>query len=265
MSSRKRWRLAIGLVVLVAVGVGVAAALQQLRGAERDIPTARVKRGTLELKTYTTGELRPARTSMLIAPPVSGTLQIVELAKSGTLVKSGDVVIEFDPSEQEYNLEQNRSVLMQAEQEITKQRADMEVQASQDRVALVQARFDVRRAELEVTKNELVSAIDAKKNELALSEAKRRLAQLEQDVKSREVTGKAALAVLEEKRNKARLDMQQAQGNIDKMTIRAPITGMVSVKENRDSTGGFFTSGIVLPEYRAGDLTSPGRNIAEVL
>ena len=202
---------------------------------------------------------------MLTAPPVSGTLQIVSLLKTGTLVKSGDVVLEFDPSEQEYNLEQARSQVLQAEQEITKGKADAAVQTAQDQVALLKAKFDVRRAELEVSRNELVSAIDARKNLLNLEEARRRLAEMEKNIESRKTSNAASLAVLEEKRNKERLNMQQAQQNIDNMRVRAPLDGLVAVKENRDSTGGFFTTGMVLPEYREGDLVWPGRFIAEVL
>ena len=79
--------------------------------------------------------------------------------------------MEFDPSEQHYKLDQNRSELLQAEQEITKAKADAAVVAAQDKVALLKARFDVRRAELDVQKNELVSTIDARKNDLALEQA----------------------------------------------------------------------------------------------
>src|SRR4051812_39994776 len=69
--------------------------------------------------------------------------------------EKGDLVMEFDPSEQRYKLEQNRSELLQAEQEIAKAKADAAVVAAQDKVALLKARFDVRRAELDVQKNEL--------------------------------------------------------------------------------------------------------------
>lgn len=267
MSRKRKLRFGIAVVALVVVGTGVAAGWQRLRAASRagGIPTTRVQRGNLELKVYTTGELRPAKSAMLTAPPVSGTLQIVTLLKTGTLVKAGDLVIEFDPSEQEYNLEQARSQVLQAEQEITKSKADAAVQAAQDQVALLKAKFDVRRAELEVSRNELVSAIDARKNLLNLEEARRRLAQLEKDMESRKTSSLASLAVVEEKRNKERLAMQQAQQNIDNMRVRAPLDGLVAVKENRDSTGGFFTTGMVLPEYREGDLVWPGRFIAEVL
>src|SRR6202012_4416267 len=88
-------------------------------------------------------------------------------------VKKGDVVIEFDPSEQRYKLEQSRSELMQAEQEITKAKADATVLAAQDKVALLKDQYAVRSAQLDVQKNELLSKIDADKNLLALQQAQR--------------------------------------------------------------------------------------------
>ncbi|HLY61443.1 MAG TPA: HlyD family efflux transporter periplasmic adaptor subunit [Terriglobia bacterium] len=265
MSLRKTIRLGINLFILSLVGVVGATAFQETSGPRSGIPTTRVKRGMVETRVYTNGELRPSKTAMLVAPPVGGTLQIVHLTKTGTRVNANDVVLEFDPSEQEFNLDQAKSDVAQAEQEITKSKADAAVQASQDEVDLLKARFDVRRAELDVSKNELLSAIDGKKNLLTREEAKRHLEQLQQDIKSRTASGQATIAVSEEKRNKARITMQQAQANIEKMIIRAPLSGLVAVKENVDSTGGFFTTGMVLPEYREGDQVQPGRLVAQVL
>jgi HlyD family secretion protein len=262
--KRTLWYLVI-FAGVAFVAAGVARGLQQLRSAATEIPTMRVQRGALQLNVYTTGELRPVRSAMLVAPPVGGTLQIVRLTKTGARVNAGDVVIEFDPSEQQFNLEQARSELLQAEQEIIKMKADSTVQAAQDKVDLLTARFDVRRADLEVSRNDLVSAIDAKKNLLNLEEARRKLAQLEQDVQSRQVSNQAQLAVLEEKKNKARLSMQQAQQSIENMQVRAPIDGLVAIKENQDASGGFFFQGMALPEYREGDQVWPGRMVAQIL
>ena len=257
----------IVVVVMAALAVGVRAAISQFRPVEKQIPTARVKRGTLEIRVYSRGELRPTNSMMLMAPPVvgGGALQIVKLLKTGTRVNPGDVVIEFDPSEQEYKLEQAQSGLAEAEQQIAKSKADAAVSAAQDKVSLLKARFDVRRAELDVSRNELLSTIDAQKNVLALDEAKRRLAQLEQDVKSRVASNAASLAVLEEKRNKSRLDMQQAQQAIDSMHVKSTMGGVVAIKDNMDAMGGFFFTGMVLPEYREGDVVRSGRPVAEVL
>lgn len=230
------------------------------------IPVGSVKRGDLAMRVYVTGELRASQSQMLTAPPIGGgALQITHLLHTGTAVKKGDLVIEFDPAEQRYNLEQQRSELMQAEQEITKAKADAAVVAAQDKVALLKARFDVRRAELDVQKNELVSPIDAQKNNLALEGAKRVLAELEQDVKSRSVSNEASISLAQEKRNKAKLAMDQAQGNIEKMRVTAPMDGLIALEKNEGAAGGFFFSGMSLPEYREGDQVEPGRTVGQVI
>jgi multidrug efflux pump subunit AcrA (membrane-fusion protein) len=260
---RRRWIVAG--TVLVAVAVLLAGVARSWPAGREPVPTARVVRGKLKLDVHATGELRAARSLSLTAPPVGGSLRLVHLSDTGTAVKSGDLVVEFDPAEQQYQLEQSRSELAQAEQEIVKMRADTEVQAAQDQVDLLTARFDVRRADLDAAAGEeLVGAIEAHKRRLAVEEARRRLDQLEEDVKSRAETTRASLAVVEEKRTKARLATERAQQVIDSLTVRAPLDGLVVVKENRDASGGFFFSGMALPEYHAGDTVSPGRPVVDV-
>jgi HlyD family secretion protein len=267
MRSQRAITWAVVAVVLCAV-VGVVAAVRRGSPAATgdDIPTGLAKRGDLDMKVYVNGELRASHSEMLTAPPIGGgALQITHLLHTGTAVKKGDLVMAFDPSEQRYKLDQSRSELMQADQEITKARADAAVVAAQDKVALLKARFDVRRAELDVLKNELVSSIDARKNDLALEQAKRVLAELEQDVKSRSASGEAAISLAEEKRNKAKLAMDQAQDNINKMRVTAPMDGLVALEKNQGAAGGFFFSGMSLPEYHEGDQVEPGRSVGQVI
>jgi HlyD family secretion protein len=258
------------LLPLVAIGIvaAVAAAAVAVPGlpVRRDaVPTARVTKGPLKPTVHATGELRAGRTVTMVTPPVGGMLRIVTLVQTGMPVKSGDIVAEFDPADQQYALEQAKSELDEAEQTIVKMKADAAVQGAQDEVALLTARFDVRRGELDTTANEFIGALEAQKNLLSLEEARRRLAQLLEDVKSRAATNQASLAVSLEKRNKAQLSMQRAQQVIDSLVMRAPFDGVVSLKENRDASGGMIFWGMVLPEYRAGDQISPGRPVADVI
>jgi HlyD family secretion protein len=256
----------VAVILVGAVAVVAAARRSSIPARDGQIPVSQVKRGDLELKVVATGELRANHTIMLTAPPVGGgALQITRLSHTGVPVKKGDIVIEFDPSEQRYKLEQNRSELLQADQEITKAKADAAVLEAQDKVALLKARFDVRRAELDVQKNELVSVIDGKKNQLALEQAQRVLAELEQDIKSHTASGQATIYLAQEKRNKAKLAMDQARQNIEKMRVPAAIDGLVSIEKNREATGGFFFDGMTLPDFREGDQVQPGTSIAEVI
>jgi HlyD family secretion protein len=213
---------------------------------------------------YTVGELRGTRSVQLAVPPMGGQLQIVKLADTGDALKAGDLVVEFDASEQEFNLEQARFDLALAEQDVVKADAQAAVQTAEDEVALLHARYDVRRAELDVQSNELVSAIKAQQNVIVLDEARQRLAQLEADVKIHRETSRASGAGLNEKRVKAQLSVQVAERNIESLRVRAPFDGFVTVRTNFNAFGGIGFPG-VMPDFRVGDATFAGQPIADLI
>lgn len=255
--------ISLALVLIAGIAISRASHKTQLTSSADDIPTAAVKRGELDLRVYTTGELEAKNSVTLSAPPVAGaSLQITHLLHTGAVVKKGDVVIEFDPTEQHYVLEQSRSELHQAEQDILKAKSDAAVQKAQDDVALLKGRYDVRQAELEVQKNELVSSIDAQKNKLALDQARRALAELEQDIQSHGTTGQTGIDLAQEKWNKAKLSMDVAQQNIQKMRVATSTDGLVSIEKN--ITGDFF-SGMAVPDFHEGDRVQPGAGIVRVI
>jgi HlyD family secretion protein len=266
MSSKQRTRAAAFLLALALGGSSIACRQSTVLARDAEVPTTTVKELDLQLKVFTKGALHTEQSRVVSAPPIAGgTLQIVQLAASGAQVHTGDVILEFDPSQQEYNLAQNRSDLEQADQEIVKAKADAAVQTAEDQTALLKAKYAVRKAELEVSKNEILSQIDGQKNVLALDEAKRALTQLEQDIRSHGASNDAALAISQEKHHKARLEMDQAELNIKNMKITSPIDGLMVIHGNRDSTGGFFMGGMTLPDYHVGDQVNPGSSIAEVI
>jgi HlyD family secretion protein len=252
------------VLAVLAIGATLALAVPALPDRKPDIPSTRVLRGPLKLTVYATGELRAGRIATLVTPSAGGMLRLVKLVPTGASVKKNDVVFEIDPADQEFALAQAKSELAEAEQQIVKLNADNAVKAAEDEVALLTARYDVRRGVLDTAANDLIGAIDAQKNVLTLQEARARLAQLEQDVKERAATNQAALAVVLEQRNKARLAIERAETIIDSLVVKAPLDGVVAAKENRDAAGNFFF-GQTLPEYRQGDLTSAGRAIADVI
>jgi HlyD family secretion protein len=262
---KRRFLLAAVGIAIVGLGAAMTIAVPRLPERGSTVPTARVTKSPLKLTVHGTGDLRAGRTIALVAPPVGGgSLRIIKLVQTGGAVKANEAVMEFDPADQQHALDQAKSELAEAEQEIVKMKADAAVQKAQDDVALLTAKFDVRRGDLDVSGNEFIAALDAKKNLLSLEEARRRLAQLEEDIKSRAQTNRASLLVVEEKRTKALLATQRVQQVIDSLVLRAPLDGVVSLKENRDAAGGFFF-GQTLPEYREGDQVGPGRPVADVI
>jgi HlyD family secretion protein len=253
----------VGIVLLAGVVTGTRATLSNLQPRGPVVPTAEVKRGQVDTSVQVTGELKATRSELLTAPASGAQLRILHLAQTGTPVKKGDLIVGFDPSDQEYQVEEQKSMLLEANLEIEKLLADNAAQKAQDDVDLLTAKFDVRKAELDVQANEIVTPIQARKNALTLEEAKRRLAQLEEDVSSRAKSNDAALAVAEEKRHKAKITIDQAQRLLDQMELRATMDGVVAVRENRETN--FMFWGMTFAEYRQGDTVGPGRLVAEVL
>jgi multidrug efflux pump subunit AcrA (membrane-fusion protein) len=264
MNRRRIVQFGIALALVAGAFFGARAGWAALRPQAAGIPTARVLRGEVDTSIHATGELKSTKTTTLTAPAVGGQLRLVTLKPTGAAVTAGEIVMAFDPSDQENKLLESRAELLEADLEIEKLNVDNAVQIAQDKVDLLTARFDVRKAELDITGNELLSAIKARQNELTLEEARRRLAQLDEDVKSHATTSQAAMAVLAEKRNKAQLAMTQAQQTIESMIVRAKADGIIAVSPNRDGMN-FGYPGMVVPDYREGDNVSSGRQVAELL
>jgi HlyD family secretion protein len=243
------------------------ASISGLQKPQAHIPTARVARGPVEIDIHALGELRPSKSTTIVAPVMSGgMMQIIYLAKSGTRVKKGDLVVQLDPSEQEYNLEQSRSQLEEAEQQIIKVKADQEVKAAQNKVSLLKAQYKVSRAEFKVQGNELLGAIEAKKNGIDLNDAKCNYEQIQRDSESRASADGADLVMQNVARMKAEMAMKLAQQNIDNMTFNAPADGIVVLAQNVDSlnSGGMINSMSEIPELREGDQVYPGRPLATI-
>jgi HlyD family secretion protein len=260
---KRPWLIGIAMMILV---LGVAAAgWSRVAPAASRIPTAPLRLGTVEVRVNAAGDLRATRTTQFFVPPMGGQLTIVSLVNSGAAVRAGDVIAEFDPSEQEFALEQANFDLLLADQEIAKAEAEAAVLAADDEVALLTARFDVRRAELDARANELVGTLIAKQNLLLLEEAKGRLAALEKEVQTHRATSKASTAMIREKRAKSMSAVAMARRNIDNLRVVAPFDGFVSVRQNMNALGGIVFFGASMPDFKAGDSANPGTLFAELI
>jgi HlyD family secretion protein len=260
--GRIGWTIA-GVFAVAGLGFGARAATGVLVPAGAAVPTGTVTRGTLTADLITTGEVKATKTDLLVVPPTGSPLRIRTLVPAGTRVKRGDTVVSFDPTDQEKTVEEQQSVLREAQLEIARTLAASAARQAQDELDLQVARFDVRKAELDVQANEVRPPLEARKAQLTLDEARNRLAQLEADRASRSQSDEAALAVAREKETKARLAITVATTILSRMVLRASMDGVVSVKDNLNISFGY--QGMTLNEHRVGDQVQAGSTIAEVL
>jgi HlyD family secretion protein len=227
-----------------------------------DIPTTTVKKSDVTFTVTAKGELQGGKSEMLTAPMMGGAqLVLTKLSNSGELVKEGDVVVQFDTTEQEFKLKEAEADLAEAEQQVIQAQADSDAKAEEAQYELAQAKADLRQAELEARRNPLLAAITARQNTLAVEAARDKLRQLEHDIPNRQANSTAGIAIQEAARNKAKVQAETARHNIESMTLKAHRSGYVSIQPNAT---GMFMGGMSLPSLQVGDTVRPGMAVVQI-
>jgi RND family efflux transporter MFP subunit len=257
--SRRARRGAIATVVVLGlVIVGVFAGVG--RGSAPALPTADVVKGEFVDALEIRGEIRPVKSIVMSAPLQSGELQIVTLARSGAMVKPGDVLVEFDASTLRRTIQEKQSELKQAEAEIEQAAAQAKITREQNSTALMKAKYDIERAKLDVQRGDTVSRIENEQARLGLADAEQRLRELEARLKSDDASIEADRAAKQRKREKALFDLQRAERGAQNLQLTAPAAGMVNVLPNYRASGPFSAE----QEFRQGDRAWPGAAVIEL-
>jgi len=186
-----------------------------------------------------------------------GALTITKLAGSGTHVKRGDLLVEFDRQGQMRTFFDKLAEYENLVEEVIQEQAKQDATRAKDETALRQAENDVKNAELEMQKVELLSRIEAEKVQETLEASKATLQQLREtfDLKRREA--RAAILIREIQRDRTRASMVHAQANADLMQVRSPIDGLVVLNAiwKEDKMG----------EVQEGDQIRPGQPFMQVV
>jgi HlyD family secretion protein len=263
-----RLKTAIGLLVGAAfIALGAWASVGLFRAANlapaSEVPFTSVKHGNVTFAVYARGELQGGNSQMLTAPMVGGSnLVLTSLRGQGEVVKSGDVIAEFDTTEQAFKLREAESDLAEADQKVIQAQAQMDAKEEEDNYLVIKARSDVVQAELDVRKNPIVSAISAKQADLALEAARATLGQLERDMANRKATSQAGVQIQEAGRVKAKVQAETARKNIEMMTLRAPADGYANVQNNNNTQMMF--PGMYLPMLQVGDTVRAGMGVVQI-
>jgi HlyD family secretion protein len=256
--NRRRWTvLAVSAVVLAGIVFGT---VRMSRAAGTKLPTAEAKLGEFVDYIQVRGEVKALKSIYISAPSNAGDIQILKLAKSGSAVKKNDVVVQFDTTNQQRNLEQRRSELRQAEAEIDRMKAQLRMAEEQTLTDLTKARYDVERAKLDLSKAEILSQIEGEKSKLALSDAEQKLHELEQKLQSDRGGAAADIESRKQKREKSLYDVRLSETAIAAMTRIAPADGTVTIMPNNRNRG----PGGNAPEFKEGDRAWPGTTIVEL-
>src|SRR5450759_348560 len=259
-SNPRRAKIITWTVGLALCGGGAIAAYRYTGTTEVEVPVARVRRGEFIISVHTRGDIKSARSVILKAPQVP-QLRIVHLAESGRPVKKGDVVVEFDGSQQDQNVISRTTNVRAADGDIVQTKATQKIDNEADAMNKMSGEYDLERSKLDASKAEVLSAIDGEKNRIQVGVSEGSLQTVKASINAHQVGQQADLGRLNQRKDKAVRDLNTAQGYLGMMQLRAPNDGIVNVLSNFRSQGSFGQS---TPPFKEGDNAWTGAEIAEI-
>lgn len=241
-------RVLPALALLVSCGSGDGAPT---------IPTHVVTEGALNLSVTAEGNLRAVEATPISPPPVPGMMRPMKLAwiaEDGARVEKGDVILRFDPTALQQQLENGESDHASASAALARERIEAQAAAAKRdasaklaELALAKTkRFSERDSEI-YSRNEIIeSEIDE-----GLSEARQEHAANAKKIERGLSRSKAELAMVSQRR--AAMEVTRARAGLAALEVKAPHAGLLVLR--RDWRGN-------LP--RVGESVWPGRKLAEI-
>jgi multidrug resistance efflux pump len=205
-----------------------------------------------------TGTVQAVHSSKVLVPQLQGNysnMALTHLIPNGSTVKEGDVIATFDPTTMMDAVRDAKGKFDDLSHQVDQKRAQNRADAEGRISTLRQAEADLAKAEIEIRKGPILSEIDRLKNEQNAATARAHVESLNQSNALHDKADAAALHYLELQRDRQKVAMERAQSNLDKMTLHAPLAGMIA-QENvfRSNSMGHAQEGDQL--YRGQPLVS---------
>jgi HlyD family secretion protein len=163
----------------------------------------------------------------MLAGQQFGMLTITKLVHSGSRVKKGDILAEFDRQAQIRDSLDKQAAASDLNDQVIEAKAKEDAARAKDETEIKQAENALSKAKLEMQKVELLSRIDAEKAQEDLDEAQATLKQLKETFDLKRKASLASIRILEIQRDRTRETMLHAQANAALMQVHAPIDGIV--------------------------------------
>ena len=154
-------------------------------------------------------------------------LTLLSIAKPGSHVHAGEVVAQFDTQNQLQRLDDYRDSVVQMDNALRNLRAGIAAAMEAFTQQVRSADADRRKAVLDLQTAPVRSDIDIEKDKLTVEETEAAYKALNEQIALLDDSQKAQIRAAELTLDQARLEFQRAEANVRRMTILAPIDGIV--------------------------------------
>lgn len=180
------------------------------------------------------GTVEAENSVAVVTPRILGqninALVVTRLVPNGVRVKTGDLLVEFDRQAQLDTALEKKAEFRDLDEQVRRTLAEQAELRARDDTALKVADNALALARLEVDKNPLLPRIEAEKNLLLREAAEAELGQLRKTYALKLDAARAQVRILEVRRDRARRAWEHAEQNAERLSVRAPIDGLVVLR-----------------------------------
>ena len=224
-SGRARWAAVLILVGAVAVAVLARGGSDGADGAADT--TCLVERGEFVISHFEAGEIRAALNEKISAPRVRGNLKIVYLWPEGEKIDVGDLILQFDRSEHEKWVKDEKGSLETARADLDRDMANQAQKLAELELRIEQRQATLELARLNIQKSEYASSIERELRTISLERAERDLKQAIDDVEARKTVNRVEKQNLELRIAHAERGYEKVVKDYNRLSVHATKPGFV--------------------------------------
>lgn len=264
-SRPRRWLLWVVLIAAVAAGVWVLKPRQdqqQRAATQAALRTYKVAPARFERAIRVAGTTSARNFANIVAPMMRGpdagrALVLIGLAKSGATVKKGEVVAQIDAQSTKDHVDDLNSLIIQAEGDVRKRKADQAIEAENLQQNLRRARAALDKARLDFDAKDIRTVIDQEILKLSLEEAEATYREMQNEVQIQKAAHASEIRILELTRDRHTRHRDRHKNDIEKFTIYAPMNGLVVMQS--------LQRGGDTAQVQLGDQVSPGQLFMKIV
>ena len=261
-SSFKLW----ATLALVAIA-GVAAWIM-LRPAEQTaaqaivIPTVKAQAGNIQQVVRIGGQTAAREYANITAPMIRGPegnrpMVLLKLAKSGGMVKKGDLLAAIDGQSLQDHVDDLVDTVEAAEADVRKREAELMLDMETLNQSLVSSKAEMEKARLESSASEVRTEVERQLLALSAEETAARYKQLQGDIASKKKSHAANLGILKITLERHKRHIGRHKIDLERFTIHSPINGLVVFQS--------LWGGSSMRQIELGDQVSPGQPFMKVV
>ncbi len=216
-----------------------------------------VRRGDLVVELVESGEIRAVHAQTVAAPfEWRADLQIIDMVPEGSMVQKGDFLVQLDTGFLERELEDTQSQLESDLAELRRVTAEQKSRRGALQNALTTASLARDQAKLQLEKLRFESAARREEARLALEKAIIALEEARAKLAAQRILDSLETNKVQLKIDRGRGRVREVKRQIEALTLRAPLSGLVVYHERR--RGGSSS------KPKVGEKVNPGQAIIDI-